>query len=244
MATPVPVPSNDIKATYNGLGRFLELTAKGELPSWILTPFFKREPLAGGLLFSLEAFRAGYGKPTAKAFETTYKLDIDLPQPHFNSSSVLVQTSLGTFAIPIEYIDIPGPGPVKTKGNSANNGVNANDEANTDTTVVGDVLPPINEYLPGDADLNITAQIPREVGHGKSWIEPSFNPDYFKLVNATIAGGAINWTFQWNKIPTGEGENPQGINITTHTWNGEVGPAARNSRIVQPYIVHFVLLQN
>ncbi|KAH7139848.1 hypothetical protein B0J13DRAFT_638861 [Dactylonectria estremocensis] len=243
MATPVPVPADAIKATYNGIGGFLELKAKGELPSWILPPFFQREPFVGGLLFSLSAFRAGYGKPTQKPFETTYKLDIILPQNHFNSASVLVETSLGTFAIPIKYIDIPGPGLVIPTGQKTSNGSNADEELKP-YVVLGDVLPPIAKYLPGDTDLTITAQIPKTVGDAKSWINPSFNAEYFKLVNATITGGAINWTFKWNKIPTGQGENLQALNITTSIWNGELGPSAKNSRIVQPYIVHFVLLQN
>ncbi|KAF7550948.1 hypothetical protein G7Z17_g5364 [Cylindrodendrum hubeiense] len=227
MASPVPVPAADIAAVYNVSGRFLELRAKGELPSSILPPFFKREEFFGGLRFSLRSFSAGYGKPVQKPFESSFKLPIQLPVDHFNNKSVAVETSLGTWTIPIHYDGLLG----SAQGDS-------NDDA-----IFGDVLTPINEFLTSDHDLSIRAQIPKTTGNARTSIDPEFNEDYLKLVTSGIFDGAITWTFKWNKIPTGEGENPQFINVTTSIWNGEVGPIARTSRIVQPYIVHFVVLE-
>lgn len=243
MASPVSVPASGIKAVYYGgfgLG-FLELSAKGEVPSVTLTPFFKREPLAGGLLFSLVAFSGGVfppgtQPPPLKPFDVTNQFKINLPQPHFNNASVLVETQSGTYTIPIKYIS-GGPGPVKPPGGDSN------DSSVDNLAITGDVLPPIARPLLAESDLVISATIPKITGFNRAYVRPSFSAEFFKLVNSEIDNEVISWTFTWNKLPTGEHENPQLINITTTLLPSQLGPGiAKQSRIVQGYVVTLVQL--
>ncbi|KAJ3545673.1 hypothetical protein NM208_g2397 [Fusarium decemcellulare] len=242
MASPVPVPKKDISAEYCVRDRILTLRAKGELPSFILTPSFHREVFAGGLRFSLIAFRTGLGKPKQVPFDVDFKLPILLPMDHFNSKSVTVDTSLGTFDIPIKY-DWPGPGPV-IPTEEANDATPATTGGHPkEGSIFRDVLPPINLALLADSELPITAIIPKTTGDAKSYVDISFNEEYFKLVKSSVIDGSIRYDLKWAKLPTGEGENPQFIDVTTSIWNGEVGPIAKTSHILQPYIIHFVVLE-
>ncbi|KAK7418260.1 hypothetical protein QQX98_004045 [Neonectria punicea] len=247
MASLVEVPADQITARYYGLGRFLELTAKGSVPWIVLTPFFQKEQLFGGLLYSIRAFSGGippeHSKPGPdKAFDiTSPKLQILLPLQHFNSKTVLVETAKGTWEIPITYIDWPGPSTNEDK--ATNPPVTPAPIANINAgQQFSDVLPPINEHLLAGAQLKIVAQVPTAVGPSKSWVKPSYNPTYFKLVDSTHEAGSITWTFEWAKLPTEPGENPQLIDITTTTFNGLFGASAVTSRIIQGYIVSFVVL--
>lgn len=242
MASPVSVPASAIKATYYGgfgLG-YLQLSAKGEVSAVTFTPFFRREPLAGGLLFSLVAYWGGLlpegTKPSPKPFDISNKFKISLPQPHFNNTSVLVETLSGTYTIPIEYI-VGGPGPVKPPGKDSN------DSSADNLAITGDVLPPIDRPMLADGELVIKATVPKIAGFNRAYVRPSFNPEFLKLVNSEIDNEDISWTFTWNKLPTGENENPQLINITTTQLPSELGPGyARQTRIVQGYIVTLLQL--
>jgi len=234
MASLVSVPAADIKAFYHAdEGHYLELIAEGVLPSWVLSPFFKREPWAGGLFFSLRSFSGGLGPSHEKPFKATFIEHILLPQPGFNSTSVLVETALGRFNIPIipaNSADAPGFAASEQKDASA-----------VTATILEDVLPPIKVALTGGEPLVIPAAVPEHKGDGKKgYVEVSFNDVYFKMTNAGISDKTLDWTFQWAKFPEGK-MNPQLINVTTSTWNGMVGPDSTWTRITQGYVVSYVL---
>ncbi|KPM40510.1 hypothetical protein AK830_g6037 [Neonectria ditissima] len=245
MASLVEVPADQITARYYGLGRYLELTAKGSVPSFVLPPFFQQEQFFGGLLYSIRAFSGGippeHSKPGPDTpFDiTSPKLQIFLPLLHFNSKTVLVETAKGTWEIPITYIGWPGPSDDedKTSDNAANGNINAGQQ-------YSDVLPPIKESLLDGAQLKIVAQIPKTVGPAKAWVKASYNPTFFKLVDSTHEDGSITWTFEWAKLPTGPGESPQLIEVITTTFNGLFGASAITSKIYQGYVVSFVVLSD
>ncbi|KAL0940055.1 uncharacterized protein CTRU02_206665 [Colletotrichum truncatum] len=228
MAPLAPIPGSDISALYDTPSRQLILSAVGTLPGIWFTPFFKQEPFAGGLRFSLQAFTGGFHPPPKRSFDIAEKFQIDLPIPHFNNKSVLVETGLGRFTIDIKYTGF-GSDSVPSSEPDGNN--------------FRDVLPPIQKFLTGDAELFITAQIPKTEPSGKASVEPSFNPQFLKLVDSIYEDGAINWTFQWAELPLGEDQNPQLIEIITTVSNGYAGPPVQTWQTRQGYSVHLVLLQ-
>lgn len=251
MAALVEIAADQITARYHGLGRYLELTAKGSVPAFWLEPFFTKEINFGGLLYSIKAFVGGPGpvgiKGESTPFNITTKLQILLPLEHFNSKTVAVETAKGTWNIDIEYIAWPGPPaedkatnllaavapaaatPAATGGNNINAGQR-----------YSDVLTPIHETLLIGTPLKITAYVPTIVTQSKTWVKPSFNPAYIKLVNAEHEFGAIIWTFEWNTAESGP--DPQIIDITTTTWNGLFGASSVTSKIIQPYIIKGIVL--
>ncbi|KAH6892364.1 hypothetical protein B0T10DRAFT_458077 [Thelonectria olida] len=246
MAAPlVDIPASQITATYHLFGRFLVLTAKGEEHAFYLAPTFQREVFFGGLLFSLRAQPGGPGPVHLKnqppvepiPFDISNKFNILLPEPHFNNSTVSVETAKGTLSIPIEYEGFVSPPGDKSTTVDADKGndINAGQR-------FSDVVTPINEHLLDGSQLKISAQIPQTVAPAKAWVKVHYNPTYFKLVDSAHEAGSITWTFEWAKLPTEPGENPQIIDVTTTNWNGLFGVSSITSKIIQGYIVSFVVL--
>ncbi|KAJ0300842.1 hypothetical protein Brms1b_012622 [Colletotrichum noveboracense] len=217
MASLIPVKESDISIVYNSNTRELVLAAKGEIPKVFLTPFFKQESVLNtGLTFSIRAFAGGFPPQKGeKSFEIKHSVHINLPLPHFNNKTVLIETASGNFSVEIKYTGF-GPGPVVRGDNGSEEG-----------TTYQDVLPPIKRSSP-----------PSRVN-----IEPSYNPEFLELIRSTVQEGSISWTFKWKKLPTEEGANPQLIDVTTHQYNGLVGPAARNYITIQGYVVLFVVFE-
>jgi hypothetical protein len=231
MAHLINVPPSAIKAFYDPRNQTLSLLAHGEIPGWLLTPFFRRDKWIGGVKFSLCAYAAGLGpSKDAKPFDISQKVLL----PHFDDETILAETALGTWIVTVNYGGA-------TEGVNAAKSSNSVAEPTKYGTTTKDVLPPIDKVLLSGHELVIDAIIPKEVGNSNIWVDPSFNPEYLKLVNATYGDGTIQWTFMWAKIPTSQ--NRQSLDIIKHTWNGIVGPDARNSVIIQPYIVTFGVLQ-
>ncbi|KAJ0343520.1 hypothetical protein COL154_009082 [Colletotrichum chrysophilum] len=233
MASLIPVKESDISIVYNSNTRELVLAAKGEIPKVFLTPFFKQESVLNtGLTFSIRAFAGGFPPQKGeKSFEIKHSVHINLPLPHFNNKTVLIETASGNFSVEIKYTGF-GPGPVVRGDNGSEEG-----------TTYQDVLPPIKRFLPADQPLRITANIPKVEAPSRVNIEPSYNPEFLELIHSTVQEGSISWTFKWKKLPTEEGANPQLIDVTTHQYNGLVGPAARNYITIQGYVVLFVVFE-
>jgi hypothetical protein len=239
MAVLVPIASSAIKATYLAADGYLELTAKGSLSSIYLAPSFERENWAGGLRYSLRSYVGGLGKPAQKPFDITEKLRISLPAAHFNNTSVIVETSLGTFKIPISYKDFVGPVPVET-GNRNGNPATDDEEYGS---IYGNVLPPIELTITGGRTLVISAKIPKLKDSEVITINPSFNRKYLEVVTSGYKDGFITWTIEWTDVLPGPGENPQLFNVTTTIWNGLLGPLSGTTRVEQGYLIEYVVLQ-
>ncbi|KAK1977503.1 hypothetical protein LZ30DRAFT_731589 [Colletotrichum cereale] len=230
------VSASDISAVYISNTKQLVLDAK--VPGFILGPEFERvKGFVGGLRFALVGFSGGLGR--LPKFQTvTDRIHIGLPAPHFNNRTVLIDTAEGLQTIEIKYTGL--------NDETLAAGVNfiaQQDNSEPSGPLASDVLPPINSYLPGDRVLPISAIIPKAKGDSKVSVNVSFNKEFLRLVTSGVYGGTITWTFEWAKIPTEEGQNPQLINVNTTIWNGIVGPLAKTSINVQGYIVHFVVLQ-
>ncbi|WYZ35713.1 hypothetical protein EsH8_X_000360 [Colletotrichum jinshuiense] len=224
----------EISALYDTKAHQLVLTAQYQ-GIFIGVKFVRTPGFVGGLRFSLLGIFAGPFSPPPTGTVTT-KIPIILPIPHFNNKTVLVDTADGLKTVEIKYTGL--------KGEILAAGIDFTTDLKVATApILSDVLTPINEYLPGDANLTISVAIPKVEGDSKVSIDPSFNEEFLSLVNATVENGFITYTFRWAKLPTEDGQNPQLINITTSIWNGLVGPLAKTSRNVQGYIVHFVLLK-
>ncbi|GJC88676.1 hypothetical protein ColLi_11514 [Colletotrichum liriopes] len=237
MAFLIPVKESDISAVYDSNRRKLVLGAKGEIPEVWFTPFFKNENLLGGLSFSIRDFAGGIlppgkGDKLKKSFDISFDFPVNLPLSHFNNKTVRIETANGIYHIEIKYTGF-APGPV----------IRGDKDGGEDGTTTRSVLPPIQEFLPADQPLRITAQIPKVEEPASVSIEPSYNPKFFELIHSTAQQGSVSWTFKWKEPPTEEGTNPQLIEVTTHQYNGLVGPAARNSYVIQGYVVHFVVFE-
>ncbi|KAK1573712.1 uncharacterized protein LY79DRAFT_583468 [Colletotrichum navitas] len=201
----------------------------GVVPGFVLGSKFERvKVFVGGLRFALVGFSGGLGK--LPEFQTvTDKIHICLPAPRFNNKTTLIDTAEGLQNIEINYTGL--------KGETIASGVNFIAQR------ISRHPPPIHSYLPGHCVLSISAVITKAEGHSKVFVNISFNEESLRLVTSGAHDGTITWNFEWSKIPTEEGQNPQLINVNATIWNGIVGPLAKTSIIVQGYIVHFVILQ-
>ena len=242
MSFIIPISASALKAVYFPIlppsfgSGVLTITAKGVVPILVLDPFIQREPFYGGLRFSVRSYDEGPG-PVGKfesAIDISYRLNITLPQPHFQSKSVEIETAGGTVTVPIEYLELSQE-VVK---------LGAENDTSTlpDPIIIKDVLPPIHASLTGGGDLPITAQIPGTTGFDEAWVKPSFNPKFLKLVNATTHNQTITWTFTWNKLPLDPGQSPQLINVITTTRRAGSPAPPRYTEITQGYLVNFVVL--
>ncbi|OHF02018.1 hypothetical protein CORC01_02597 [Colletotrichum orchidophilum] len=228
--------ASKLAALYDSKTRQLVLTA--QVPAVVLGADFVRvEAFVGGLKFTLQGFFGGVLPPGTQDFQdVTTKFPISLPAPHFNNKSVLIDTADGTKTVEIKYTGFDGVAPATGVDFTAGLKIES-------TPIAGSVLTPINVFLPASLETTITAVVPKAEGDSKVSVVPTFNEEFLRLVNATVHNGVISYTFRWAQLPTGQGQNPQLINITTTTYNDLVGPAAKTSSVVQGYIIHFVLLK-
>ncbi|KAK1991629.1 hypothetical protein LX36DRAFT_734956 [Colletotrichum falcatum] len=228
--------ASDISAVY--VTKTKELVLHAKVQGFILGPKFERvEGFVGGLRFALVGFPGGLG-PHPDFRAVTDKFIIGLPAPHFNNKTVLVDTAEGLQSIEIKYTGLNDE--VLPAGV---NSVARQDNSEPSVPLASDVLTPINYYLPADCVLCISAAIPKIDGSSKTSVYISFNQEFLRLVTSGVHDGTVTWSFEWSKIPTEKGQNPQLINVKTTVWNGTVGSLAKTSIIVQGYIVHWVVLQ-
>ncbi|KAK3377966.1 hypothetical protein B0H63DRAFT_547606 [Podospora didyma] len=114
-----------------------------------------------------------------------------------------------------------------------------------DDSIVTDVLPPIHQnLLAPPSTLQISSPIPVTIAlpEIKAYIDISFNPVFFRLLDTRYAAGSIIWTVGWAKLPLGLGENPQPIDVITTVVNQADPKNISTSRNVQSYFINFVVL--
>ncbi|KAK3371077.1 hypothetical protein B0T24DRAFT_578117 [Lasiosphaeria ovina] len=241
MSQLIPVPKSAVSVRYHGLGRFLRVHVKTVLSSIILSPFIQQESRPGGLKFSTRGFYSGYQSGVEVPVEFKFDLPILLPIPRFDNKTVLVETSLGTHTIAIEYVEWPAP---PSDGDDSSATVDAT--AATETKQVPartDVLPTEERLLHDHGSLVISAKIPPPLfPDGGDSVDISFNKDFIKVDTARIVDGSIAWTIKWATVPKGDGEDPQPLSVTTTRNNGYQGPATQVIRTVQNYSIRRVWL--
>ncbi|KAK4186197.1 hypothetical protein QBC35DRAFT_437802 [Podospora australis] len=227
------VPVTKLDVSYHGQGRYLLIQASGVIPGAWLTPFIQQEEWIGGLKFSIRTHAGGLGRqPGTKPFSTDFRLQINLPIVDFNSKTVLVDTLGKTWDAPITYIEWPGPEDPENSDDSTK-------DLETSFSQTG--------WLPDGGELVITAKIPPSSpglpgGPGSS-VEISYNKVFFTQVSSHVHQGELNWTLSWKKLPTGEYENPQLVDVTQTTWQGGVGPEYPPHKVIQPYNVYFIVFE-
>lgn len=231
----VPLSEKDIHAEYVANTKTLEVIAKGEFPAIVVGIFFQRDLFAGGIKLSLVGYYGGIpGGP--HELEATFTEHISLPVPHFNNKTIIVETKDGTYEIPIHY---SGFGPSPVNGNTIPVPLSAlkDNKDNTITTV----LPPIPILLPGGKTATVKARVPEKLPLNS--VNTKFNETFIRVLNAGFSDGQIWWTFKWEKLPLGEGENPQLFEVVTESFNGVMPPDAKRYIIIQGYIVRFGVLE-
>lgn len=175
MAVLIPLPASDFSAVYAYPN--LTLLAKGEIPRVVLGADLVRDNWAGGLKFSFEGYYGGIlpkdPQPATKAFSTEYKEQINLPMPHFNNRTVLVETANGTWEVEIKSTGcIPQPkGGLDEVLASAKEDLLSSTESSQSGKIINSVLPPIKVSLPGGQPgqhvVHLTAPVP-EKGFSRS----------------------------------------------------------------------------
>jgi hypothetical protein len=162
---------------------------------------------------------------------------VTLPEAHFNSKTVSVETAEGTWSIPIEYEDLLLDGSKSTTLTFSDDG-----QSVIGGTIHKDVLTPIEENLIDGHRLKIVAQIPQKVLPAQAYAIIHFNRTFLKLIDSTYQAGTIIWTLEWDKLPTEIGEGPQLVDVVTTNWNGLFGASSVTSKIVQGYTVSHVVI--
>ncbi|KAI8627144.1 hypothetical protein F5Y19DRAFT_443466 [Xylariaceae sp. FL1651] len=235
MSVLIPIPASDLTVRHDFLSRKLTVRAVGEISDNFKNPFIQRELFFGGLRFSVRAFpQVGVPVQVPLDIEHTEKMNL-FP----GMKSVIIDTALGTFTVPIDRIQLGANDSALSEGVAARSATDAT--TNTGMAMLGDVLPPIHCYLPSEGTLSITAKPSATTIEIKVAVNISFDPDWFTLLSASVVDGSIIWTFKWTKVPTGS-DNPQLIDVLTDRFNNWGNPLnqAHISRIVQGYIVEHV----
>ncbi|KAM7216727.1 hypothetical protein V8F06_007837 [Rhypophila decipiens] len=157
-------------------------------------------------------------------------------------TTILVETASGIVEVLVDHIQFApssGPDSLTSKINSLR--ISSSGKA-LDSVV--DVLPPKDIWLPGGVTTRISATISKpEIGlWPRISVNSKFDHDALELVDAEAAVGSadqngITYSIKWKTMV----DVPTVFKVITTTWNGELGPEAVTSRVIQPYIVHFVI---
>lgn len=242
MPSPVALTNPKFAASYNSFEKILTVFASGQIKSVVLDAWLERDKhFVGGLKYNLVGYYGGLGHPPPlKPYETNPPLKerINLPQPHFNSKSVTIETDGQKYTVPIQYIWLNENAntPIQQLAENANFDKTATD-ANDAEKSPAYVLPAIDVYLPGGETLDIPVRIPTESAYYT--ISPNFDKNFLRLETVAVVDGVIHYSFQWAKDPTEPGTNPQLLEVTT-VERGGIDPISIEK--TQAWAVHWVVL--
>ncbi|KAF7508871.1 hypothetical protein GJ744_008580 [Endocarpon pusillum] len=105
MAVLIPFPESGFKCYYSTWKKTLQLSASGTIPGVVLSAWLERDSQwVEGLKFSLLGFYGGLGTHPPKEFQYKLEKQISLPQSHFESNTVEVETADDTYIIKITYL--------------------------------------------------------------------------------------------------------------------------------------------
>jgi hypothetical protein len=194
------VPADKLSAFYDTSTRKLSLYAKGNAIEFTSGITFYRDTYFGGLKFSLLGWTGPFtGKQ--QPYEHKQAFNVDLPQPHFNSKSVLIVTANHPegIAVPIYYSGIIPP----LAGLETSDAINPAADAEVTTA------------SPDASQLNVLFKIPFNIVEGASVpkfgsIDIKYDASYLEIITAGIEDGNIVWTF--NSLQTGDTQ----IVVTIH----------------------------
>jgi len=235
----IPFSPPRIEALYDTKFKLLIVTLKGEIDGfWLGASLSRDDHFVGGLKFLFEGYPGGLGEKPKQLIELKYELHINLPLDHFNSKSVLVETGTATYTVEIHYT---GLGPKTSSDVAAVGTASVEDDVinKLNNLRISSVLPPIKKYLPGDAELTISARVPLET---PSSVDIRFDPEFLEIVSSGIVNGEIVWALKWVKFPTKD-DSPQLVDVDTIRGIPlpESNPITA-SKVIQGYIVYAVVL--
>lgn len=231
MSHPILAPVFNVSyaCSHDFLTLKIRIQAEGEISDELNDPYFVRDRWLGGYKFSLMTTRKEVGTPVQRHF-VAKPYEEYLPLPPF-VDSILIETASGVQTVPINKLQLNGGDTVSVKLAEASKPVDN----------IGDVLPPLHIYLPADQTAPVSAPIPKpEIGlWPKTSVNTSFHGEYLELVDAEATVNNVTWYIKWRKMS----DIPQVFQVTKTSWNGELGPGSITSRVVQPYIFHFVVFK-
>ncbi|KAM7184990.1 hypothetical protein V8F20_011974 [Naviculisporaceae sp. PSN 640] len=242
MAFLAPVSNVTYSCEYDFQTHRLSIKAEGEISDTLNDPYFERDPTwLGGYKFNLlTTAKEEVGTPVQRHFiAKPYAETVPLPRW---VETILVETASGVQTVYINRVELVG------SADELNGKVKALKiaEAGKPADNVIDVLPPKDIYLPGGRTTRITADVPKP-GIGL-WpqvkVNTKFDTDSFELVDAETtrtSADQVSTTYvvkwkEWSELP-------KVFQVITTTWNGELGPGTETSRVIQPYIIHYVWIE-
>ena len=182
-ATKVPVPCSreDIRALYDTRFHVLIVSAKGEAPNWMLGVRIEQQTIMGGLKFALLSSAGGLGPAGNKPFEVELKVPMNLPNRVVMGKDIIFVTENKPhgFLVPIKYTGLNLPIDISVDGTVA--------------PLPGSVLPPIPIVVPGEGKV-FTIHAAADIGP-LGVVNIDYDNKPLKLINASIQGTDIVWTF-------------------------------------------------
>ncbi|KAK0719371.1 hypothetical protein B0H67DRAFT_551752 [Lasiosphaeris hirsuta] len=220
---------------HDFLTQTLTIRAEGEIADILNDPFFVRDRWLGGLKYSLKTTPKGeVGTPVQRHFVAKPYKEHTFLIPGLDY--ILIETATGITKVPINKIQLTPPtanGEVQT--------LEATQLAEISKPAdVGDVLPPISIYLPGGETHAIKVPIPKPFGLWvKANINTAFDSESLQIADVEVNADDVTFYIKWVTLS----DLPKSFSIITTQWNGLIGPDGQTSRIIQPYIFHFVIFK-
>ncbi|MDB5015722.1 MAG: hypothetical protein JWQ84_554 [Mucilaginibacter sp.] len=187
------IPATKLAAFYDTGQQKLILYAQGVVKGATYGFNFQRDTFMGGLKFTLQAWT---GPLTGKEqpYEHSQGFIISLPQPHFNSKSVLIVTANHPQGetVPIHYSGLIH---TDTELAAANKAGSAPASA------------PVTTATPDSTQLNVLFKMPFNISENAEVpkmgaVDVQYDNTILQLVTAGISNTDIVWTF--NSLQTGD----------------------------------------
>jgi hypothetical protein len=202
-----PIPANKLAAVYNTATHELILSASGEVREFATGFHFTRKSLMGGLEFSLMAWSGPIGqKMQPYSFQQSFP--ITLPSRVFPSGTVTIITSNHPhgLVVPIHFTGLQ-PHEQSAQYAAAPAPAPATSPVSADAVAATGIIPGqtrLNVLFKTQFNIRASAHVP-----AMGSVNISFDKKYVQLVNTSIQGNDIVWTFFANEM----GNTP--VTVTT-----------------------------
>jgi hypothetical protein len=198
------IPAANLRAAYNVNTKRLTLYAEGVVMGATYGFNFRRDSFMGGLKFSLMAWTGPLtGKEQPYDFKQAFY--INMPLPHFNNKTVLIETSNYPDGkeVEIEYLGLIQPGSNLTSAPDTEKAVDsAKDEAAVSLT---QGTAKLNVLFKEPFNIEASCRVPEQGA-----VKIDYDDTILELVTAGIDDKNIVWTF--NSLKTGDTQ----IVVTTY----------------------------
>lgn len=182
------IPASKLAALYDTKQQKLTLYAQGTVQEFTYGFSFHRENFYGGLKFTLMAWTGPLGEKE-QPYEYSEGFSMHLPQPHFNSASVLIVTANNPDgeSVPIRYTGVIGNSNVAkiSEGDAAKFPADA----------------PVNSVVPGFTPITVQFNTPFTIKANAAVprmgsVTMHYDNTVLSLVSSGISDADIVWTFK------------------------------------------------